>query len=210
MRRKGQIALPVLPAVCEVGRSLAIGLSLILIRRIPQTETRPRQRKNGRYAATGGDRPARFREQAHQTRIHAHGGAVLGERSVLAPRFQERTLAVPVTVSWNRAAAETLQILWQQILRAVNDPQILGATTFDCRLRQAASPSYNEFQRLIDHPLAATTCKLLPPTSREKHLFWQNSAHLRMGWWQRRQTLTGASRVRGSLDLLLTQEGSQS
>ena len=163
MRRKGQIALPVLPAVCEVGRSLAIGLSLILIRRIPQTETGPRQRKNGRYAATGGDRPARFREQAHQTRIHAHGGAVLGERSVLAPRFQERTLAVPVTVSWNRAAAETLQILWQQILRAVNDPQILPASTLHRRLNQAAPPSRNEFEGLHHHSLSAASGQILPP-----------------------------------------------
>jgi hypothetical protein len=40
-----------------------------------------------------------------------------------------------------------------------------GPRHFDCRLRQAASPSYNEFQWLNDHSLAATTCKLLPPTS---------------------------------------------
>src|SRR5262245_27681546 len=74
--------------------------SLILIRRIPQTVTGPRQRKNGRYVATAGDRPVRFREPAHRIHIRAHGEAVLGERNAPRLQSQERILAAPATASW--------------------------------------------------------------------------------------------------------------
>src|SRR5213080_2399844 len=49
---------------------------------------------------TGGDRQARFREQAHQTRIHARSEAALGEQNAPRLRYLERIREGPMNASW--------------------------------------------------------------------------------------------------------------
>src|SRR5207245_10804567 len=69
------------------------------------------------------------------------------------------------TLRRDRAAAKTLQIIWQQIFRAVNNSQILRAAAFDRGLRQASSPASNEAQGLHHHSFSATTGQFFPPAS---------------------------------------------
>src|SRR5205823_2288648 len=59
--------------------------------------------------------------------------------------------------------AEALQVFGQRVFRAVNDPQILPASTLHRRLNQAAPPSRNELERLHHHSLSAASGQILPP-----------------------------------------------
>src|SRR5688572_30819957 len=53
------------------------------------------------------------------------------------------------------AYPQPLQVRRLQVLRSVDDPQILRAPNLECRLRQAAPAPDDRLERLHDHPLAA-------------------------------------------------------
>ena len=69
----------------------------------------------------------------------------------------ERSLSAKVPI------AKSLQIGFRVVIRAVDDSEILTATTFDGWLTQSLLSFGDEFERFDDHSFATSFCKIKPP-----------------------------------------------
>src|ERR1700742_3949801 len=62
--------------------------------------------------------------------------------------------------------SQTFKVGRQQIFGTIDNAEILGATAFDCRLRDAAPAGGDEVERLDHHALVALRGELGPPADR--------------------------------------------
>src|SRR5712691_11112626 len=68
------------------------------------------------------------------------------------------------TLGGNRTTAQTLQVLGQ-VFRPIDNSLVFRAAAFARGLRQPASSTHNEVQRLYDHALATASGQLIPRLS---------------------------------------------